>query len=68
MFGWKEILILLVIFLLFLPVILIYGHISKKAGFSWWLGLLMCIPLVNVVVIWVFAFTEWPVTVRKNGF
>ena len=38
----------------------VFGAIARKAGFSRWLGLLVLVPLVNVVVIWAFAFAKWP--------
>lgn len=41
-------------------VIWIYGRIARKAGFSRWWSLTMFIPLVNLVMIWVFAFVKWP--------
>lgn len=39
---------------------LVFGAVSKKAGFSRWFGLLMLVPIVNVVFIWIFAFIQWP--------
>ncbi|WP_227010119.1 hypothetical protein [Pelagibius marinus] len=41
------------------------GRISRKAGFSGWWSLLMLIPLVNIVMIWVFAFVEWPAEIKQ---
>lgn len=38
-----------------------YFRIVQKAGFNGWLCLLMLVPLVNVVMLWMFAFTTWPV-------
>jgi len=35
-------------------------RIASKAGFPGALSLLMLIPLVNIVLIWVFAFIKWP--------
>ena len=35
--------------------------ILAKAGFSPWLGLLMLVPVVNIVFLFVFAFKEWPI-------
>lgn len=35
-------------------------RIVGKAGFPPLLSLLALIPLVNVVMLWVFAFTRWP--------
>jgi hypothetical protein len=35
-------------------------RITKEAGFSGALSLLLLVPLVNVIAIWVFAFVKWP--------
>ena len=40
--------------------VLIFGSICGKAGFSKWLGLLILVPLLNFVFIWVFAYIKWP--------
>jgi hypothetical protein len=36
-------------------------RIASKAGFPGVSSLLILIPVVNIVVIWVFAFIKWPV-------
>lgn len=41
-------------------------RIAKKAGFSGALSLLLLIPLVNIVVLWVFAFVRWPIETTAN--
>ena len=38
-----------------------YWFIWKKAGFSPWLSLLMLLPLINIVMLYVLAFSEWKV-------
>jgi hypothetical protein len=35
--------------------------IFKKAGFSPWLALLLFIPLANMIILYVLAFSEWKV-------
>lgn len=35
-------------------------RILHKAGYSGWWSLLTLLPLANIVVIWVFAFADWP--------
>jgi predicted PurR-regulated permease PerM len=35
-------------------------RILHKAGFSRWWAIAMYIPLVNLFVIYVFAFVKWP--------
>ena len=34
--------------------------ILRKAGFDGWWVLVLLIPVVNIIMIWVFAFTRWP--------
>lgn len=57
------VLILAPIFALVITAILVfpYWFIWKKAGFSPWLSLLMFIPMVNLVMLYVLAFSEWKV-------
>jgi hypothetical protein len=38
----------------------IHGAIARKAGYPRWLALLLLVPLVNVVLVWIFAFATWP--------
>jgi uncharacterized membrane protein YhaH (DUF805 family) len=45
----------IVLFLLWMTV-----RILRKAGYSGWWSLLTLIPIVNIVMIWVFAFSDWP--------
>jgi len=42
-----------------------WGRIFVKAGYSRWRGLLMLIPIVNFIVLILFAFEEWPI--QRNG-
>ena len=51
---WHVILVVAVL------LVLIFGAVVKKAGFSRWWSLLLVVPLVNLIMIWVFAFVEWP--------
>lgn len=53
--------ILLAIGLIVLSLV-INWKIAEKAGFPGVASLLMLIPLVNLIVLCYFAFTEWPVT------
>lgn len=36
------------------------GKILQKAGLSPKLAILLIVPVVNIFLIWVFAFTKWP--------
>jgi hypothetical protein len=49
-------------FLLFAVISLIpVWKIVSKAGFAGAWSLLMLVPLVNIIMLWVFAFSRWPV-------
>jgi uncharacterized membrane protein YhaH (DUF805 family) len=41
--------------------LLICCKIFAKAGYSWALGLLMLIPIVNIIMAFFLAFADWPV-------
>jgi hypothetical protein len=55
--------------LIFLAIIAVFlipaARIVSKAGYSGWLGLLWLIPIANIVLLWVFAFSRWP-ALRNN--
>jgi len=40
---------------------LAWMRILRKAGYSQWLGLVVLIPVVNVIAFLCFAFSDWPV-------
>ncbi|MBD7917282.1 hypothetical protein H9657_03185 [Cellulomonas sp. Sa3CUA2] len=42
----------------------LYMRVARKAGWTLWHGLLMLVPLANLVFVIMFAFTEWPVERR----
>ena len=39
----------------------VFGNITFKAGYPRWHGLLLAIPLVNLIALIMFAFSEWPI-------
>ena len=41
--------------------LLICCKIFSKAGYSWALGLLMLIPIANIIMAFFLAFADWPV-------
>lgn len=51
---------LIVVLFLLLPVV-IWWRIFSKAGWPGLLSLLMFIPFVNLLLMAVFAFTDWPI-------
>jgi hypothetical protein len=36
--------------------------IFSKAGYSWALGLLMFVPVVNIIIFLVLGFSDWPIS------
>ena len=42
-------------------VILIWCKLFSKAGYSWALGLLMLVPIANIIMPFVLAFSDWPI-------
>ena len=59
--------ILLVMFLTFVCLVviaiklLIYCKLFSKAGYSWALGLLLLVPIANIIMPFFLAFADWPV-------
>ncbi|WP_426394134.1 hypothetical protein ACN9M1_10430 [Ralstonia sp. R-29] len=35
-------------------------QILLRTGFSQWWALLVVVPLVNLIALWIFAFSTWP--------
>lgn len=65
--GFPEVLliVLIVVAVFVLLLLLPYWRIFRKAGFNPALSLLMIVPLVNIIMLYVLAFSEWP-SLRKN--
>lgn len=59
--------VLLIMFVVFVALIvtaiklLIFCKIFSKAGYSWALGLLLLLPIVNIIMAFFLAFADWPV-------
>lgn len=47
--------------------VVINSRIASKAGYSGALSLLMLVPLANVVILFIFAFSEWPIERRLQA-
>jgi len=51
----------LIVAIIVLAIILVpFVTIIRKAGYSGWWVLLWFVPLVNIIMLWVFAFSDWP--------
>src|SRR6266516_2441790 len=46
--------------------VVIYWRIFSKAGYSGALGILMLIPIVNIVMLCILAFGQWPIYKELN--
>jgi predicted PurR-regulated permease PerM len=44
-----------------------FVRIFQKAGRTGWWAALMLIPIINIVVLWVFAFSHWPALDRNSS-
>jgi hypothetical protein len=40
---------------------LIFCKIFSKAGYSWALGLLILVPIANIIMAFYIAFADWPI-------
>lgn len=57
--GWM----ILVAVLAVVPV----WRICAKAGYSGWLGLLVLVPIANLLLLYFLGFAEWPLERRASG-
>ncbi|ACQ82173.1 hypothetical protein Bcav_3932 [Beutenbergia cavernae DSM 12333] len=61
-YAWLFGGVALVVYIAFAIVMLIaYIRIIQKAGYSGWWVLIALVPIVNLVMFLVFAFSRWPV-------
>ena len=50
-----------VIIILIIAITWLYCRIFAKTGYGWALGLLMLVPIVNIIMLCVLAMGDWPV-------
>ncbi len=65
--GGVEAIFLIVWLALIVLFIVATVRVLQKAGYSGWWVLLGLIPLVNIVMYLVFAFSDWPVLRRARA-
>jgi hypothetical protein len=58
--GVAELIVVLIIGVFAVAALIPWFFIYKKAGFHPAMGCLMFLPLVNVIMLFILAFTEWP--------
>ncbi|HZI83395.1 MAG TPA: hypothetical protein VFF44_05735 [Casimicrobiaceae bacterium] len=61
-FGMWHLLALVVFALLVWAFVAVFGRIVNRAGYSRWWLLTMLVPVLNLIMLWVFAFADWPAT------
>ena len=42
----------------------VFGTISSEAGYPRWHGLIMAVPLLNLVALVAFAYSNWPIEAK----
>lgn len=63
--GPAELFIILLVFVLMIAfTVLPYWFIFLKAGYPGAMALLMVVPIANVVLLFVLAFSKWPIERR----
>ncbi|WP_205710903.1 hypothetical protein [Isoptericola sp. BMS4] len=67
-YGWLLGGAAVAVYLTFLVVILVaYIRIIQKAGYSGWWVLVGIVPILNLVMFLVFAFSRWPVLREREA-
>jgi O-antigen/teichoic acid export membrane protein len=61
-----HLIIVLVVALIIWAFVAIFGRVLNRAGYSRWWVLMMFVPLLNLIMLWVFAYADWPVS-RRHG-
>ncbi|NTZ87909.1 DUF805 domain-containing protein [Burkholderia metallica] len=54
--AWQLLVSLVLVAIVVYP----YVRIVRRTGHSGWWILTMCVPVLNFVMLWVFAFARWP--------
>ena len=44
-----------------------FCRIFSKAGYPWALGILMIVPVANIIMPFVLAFGDWPILRKQTG-
>jgi hypothetical protein len=61
-FSLWHLLALLVAALLIWAFVAVFGRILKRTGYTRWWLLALFVPLLNLIMLWVFAFANWPMS------
>ena len=64
--GVWHLMALVVLVLIIWAFVAVFGRILSRVGYSRWWLLTLVVPLVNLIMLWVFAFANWPVTTPRG--
>jgi uncharacterized membrane protein YhaH (DUF805 family) len=64
--GSLSIFHFLIVILVLASFIVPVVKIIQKAGYSGWWILLWFVPFANIIMLWVFAFADWPNLARPS--
>lgn len=59
-FVAAQLVSLLTLLLIVLVILLLPAQVLRRAGYSRWWALVLLVPIVNLVMVWVFALADWP--------
>jgi hypothetical protein len=62
--GMRE---LVIVVIALVVIIWPWARIVSKAGYSPWLALVFLVPFVNLIALWIFAYSSWPALNAKSG-
>ena len=65
-FGIWYLIAFVVLVLVIWAFVAIFGRIVNRAGYSRWWLLTMFLPVLNAIMLWIFAFADWPVTTPRG--
>jgi hypothetical protein len=66
-FGVAHLVALIVFILLVWAFVAIFGRIVSRAGYSRWWLITLFVPVLNLIMLWIFAFADWPATRSRSA-
>jgi len=66
-FGVAHLVELIVFVLLLWAFVAIFGRIVSRAGYSRWWLITLFVPVLNVIMLWIFAFADWPAARNRSA-
>jgi len=66
-FGIAHLVALIVFILLVWAFVAIFGRIVSRAGYSRWWLITVFVPVLNLIMLWIFAFADWPAARSRSS-